>query len=371
MRDSLPAVAPLGPTEGGRCQRTDLLGRSRDEIAVLLGPLLDRPFRADQIFDGIYRQGARELAEMTNLSLALRQRLAERCVIGLPRLEDEHVSRDGTRKALFALRDGATVESVDIPSRWGSTLCLSSQGGCALACKFCVTGYWGAGRDLTAGEIVGQVLGLAGKLPYGTDRLNIVMMGMGEPMHNLGNVRRALELLAEAVSWRRMTVSTVGVVDGIREMAGWPKRPNLAVSLHAPDDERRGSIMPINRTQPLDELFAALADYPLERGRRITFEYLLIHDFNDAPADAERLAERIAGVPGKVNLIPVNPDPVLGPRMVPPPGRRIDAFGRSLRECGVVTTIRRPRGDDVSAACGQLRAPGRAPRGFGRSNYGY
>ena len=362
---------PAAASDDARHTRVDLLGRGREELRSLLGRLLDRPFRATQLYDGIYRQGARSFAEMTNLSLDLRQRLEERFVIGLPSVEDSRTSQDGTRKVLFSLHDGVTVESVDIPSRWGSTLCLSSQAGCALACKFCVTGYWGAGRNLTAGEIVGQVLGIAGKLPFGTARLNLVLMGMGEPMHNLENVRDALELMAEAISWRHMTVSTVGAVDGIRDMAGWPRRPNLAVSLHAPDDERRGRIMPINHSHPLDELFAALAEYPLERGRKITFEYLLIRDFNDAPADAEMLAGRLGPVAGKVNLIPVNPDPVLGRRMVPPSNRRIDAFSKTLRRCGVATTVRQRRGDDVSAACGQLRSPSREPRGFRRSNLSF
>lgn len=349
----------------------DLLGLSPEEIASSLGDLLDRPFRSEQIHQAIYRQGARSFEEMTALSLGLRQRLEERCVIGVPSVVDASQSNDGTRKLLFGLTDGVTVESVEIPSRWGTTLCLSSQAGCALACSFCVTGYWGGGRNLTAGEIVGQVLGISGKLPYGTERLNIVLMGMGEPMHNLDNVRAALELLAEAISWRHMTVSTVGVVDGIRRLAGWPKRPNLAVSLHAPDDERRSRIMPINRTYPLDELFGCLREYPLERGRKITFEYLMIADFNDSEADAAALAVRVRGLPAKVNLIPINPDPVLGSDMHPPQPRRVESFARRLRGLGVLTTVRQRRGDDVSAACGQLRAPGREPRGFRRSNLSF
>ena len=355
------------PTPG----RVDLLGLSRDEIASVLGDLLDRPYRADQIHQAIYRQGARRFEEMTSLSLALRERLEAGFVIGLPSVVESRTSADGTRKLLFGLADGATIESVEIPSRWGTTLCLSSQAGCALACSFCVTGYWGAGRNLTSGEILGQVLGISGHLPYGVERLNIVLMGMGEPMHNLDNVRAALEQLAEAVSWRHMTLSTVGVVEGIAEMGTWPKRPNLAVSLHAPDDERRDRIMPVNRTHPLEELFACLAEYPLEKGRRITFEYLLIAGFNDADADAEALAVRMRTLPSKVNIIPINPDPVLGEAMRPPSARRVDAFSQRLRDLGIATTVRRRRGDDVSAACGQLRAPGREPRGFRRSNLSF
>lgn len=348
--------------------RLDLLGLSRDEIRRQLGDVLDRPYRADQIHTAIYRRGVRRLGDITTLGVELRRRLEERCRIAVPQEIESHRSSDGTRKVLLELADSATIEAVDIPSEWSSTLCLSSQAGCALGCTFCVTGYWGAGRNLTAGEIVGQVLALKGSLPYGNDGLNIVMMGMGEPLHNVAALRSALELLAEAISWRRMTVSTVGAVTGIRELAGWPKRPNLAVSLHAPDDERRSRIMPINRTHPLAELLATLEGYPLESGRRITFEYLLIRDFNDRPEDAIALARLIDRLPSKVNLIPVNPDPVLGDEMVPPSDETVERFAAALRDQGVVTTVRRRRGDDVSAACGQLRPPGREPRGFRRSN---
>jgi 23S rRNA (adenine2503-C2)-methyltransferase len=252
---------------------------------------------------------------------------------------------------------------VDIPDRGRRTLCISSQAGCALACAFCVTGYWGAGRNLTAGEIVGQVAAVRREadLPAA---INLVFMGMGEPLHNTAGVAAAVEILGEGLSPRRITVSTSGIVPGIDEMAGWARRPNLAVSLHAPDDERRSRIMPINRTWPLAELLASLRRYPLERGRRLTFEYILIRGFNDAPADADALARLLAPFRAKVNLIPVNPDPVLGARMVPPDPERIDAFHRRLKERGVLSTVRRRRGDDVSAACGQLRAPHRPARGF-------
>ena len=349
----------------------DLLGLTPSELRERLGDRLDRPFRADQIYEAIYRHGARSFEEMTTLSLALRRTLREEFEIGVPEAVDQEVSADGTTKFLFRLADGVTIETVDIPSPRRRTLCLSSQAGCALACTFCVTGYWGGGRNLSAGEILGQVLGVVGHLPYGNEGLNLVMMGMGEPLHNLENLRRALEILSEAISWRRMTVSTVGAVEGIRELATWSDRPNLAVSLHAPDDERRSRIMPINRTHPLDELFAALGDFPLESHRKITFEYLLIRDFNDQDTDADALSRRIAAVPGKVNLIPVNPDPVLGPEMKPPSAERVRAFAERLRKRGVLTTVRQRRGDDVSAACGQLRSPTREPRGFRRSNLSF
>jgi 23S rRNA (adenine2503-C2)-methyltransferase len=196
-------------------------------------------------------------------------------------------------------------------------------------------------------------------------------MGMGEPLLNLQAVRGALDILLEIVSHRRVTISTAGVIPGIAELAGWPRRPNLAVSLHAPDDERRSAIMPINRTYPLADLLAALREYPLERGRRITFEYILIRDFNDSLRDADAVVRLLRGLPAKVNLIPTNPDPVLGERMVPPAPEVVEAFHRRLLERNLTSTVRRQRGDDVSAACGQLRAHHRAPRGFRRSNLSF
>lgn len=349
--------------------RQDVLGLSPAALRELLGDIVDRPYRSQQIFDAIYRHGVREFSEMTTLAKSLRERLAQDFFIGVPEIAQVVESGDGTRKLLLRLRDGVTVETVDIPTPRRRTLCISSQAGCALACTFCVTGFWGAGRNLTSGEIVGQVLATLGKLPFGGESVNIVLMGMGEPMHNLDNVRVALEILSQAISWRRMTLSTVGVIAGIDELGTWERRPNLAVSLHAPDDERRDRIMPINRTHPIGELFDALSRYPLERGRRITFEYLLIRDFNDSEAAATHLAERIRGVQGKINLIPLNPDPVLGPGMKPPKPEKVDRFAARLRHLGVTTTVRRQRGDDVSAACGQLRAPDREPRGFRRSGW--
>ena len=345
----------------------DVLGLRRAELAELLQPAIDRPYRVEQVYRGIYEQGAKSFDEITALSRPLRAELAQRFRIGLPEVETKHVSADGTTKYLFRLIDGATVEAVDIPDGARRTFCISSQAGCAMACRFCVTGFWGAGRDLTAGEIVGQVLAIAGRL-HAQQSLNLVFMGMGEPLLNLDNVEAAIDVLGEWISLRRITVSTVGLVPGIRRMAAWPRRPNLAISLHAPDDLRRSELMPVNRSWPLAELMAALREFPLEPNRKLTFEYLLIADFNDAPTDADALAKLLGGFRAKVNLIPVNPDPVLGERMVPPSAEVVTAFRDRLRARGMVATVRRRRGDDVSAACGQLRAFGRDPRGFRRSN---
>jgi 23S rRNA (adenine2503-C2)-methyltransferase len=299
---------------------------------------------------------------MTELSTALRTRLAERFTTRLPEVTTTERSQDGTTKYLLNLRDGASIETVDIPDRHRRTLCISSQAGCALACTFCVTGHWGAGRDLSAAEIVGQVtlLRQVADLP---PALNLVFMGMGEPLLNLGALRDSLTLLNETISPRRITVSTAGHVPGIREIATWKKRPNLAVSLHAPDDRRRSELMPINLSWPIAELMAALREFPLESRRRITFEYLLLAGYNDRPEDADEIARLLRRLPSKVNLIPFNPDPVLPTWMQAPDDGTVERFRARLEQHRMTATVRRQRGHEVAAACGQLRAFGRAPRG--------
>ena len=343
--------------------RTDLLGLSRERLAEVLAPAVDRPFRARQIYPALYERPVRDLSEITELPKELRVRLAEQFRVGLPEIASRHLSADGTAKYLFRLSDGATIEAVDIPDRGRRTFCISSQAGCALACAFCVTGYWGAGRNLTAGEIVGQVNAIRADRNLPLEGINLVFMGMGEPLLNLENVKAALDILTEWISPYRITVSTVGILPGLAEMARWERRPNLAISLHAPDAERRGRIMPIERTYPLPELMAALQRFPLEKGRKLTFEYILIRDLNDSPRDADQLSRLLSGLRAKVNLIPINPDPVLGEGMVPPDAAAVEAFKERLRQRGWIATVRRRRGDDVSAACGQLRAFGRDPRG--------
>lgn len=350
--------------------KPDLLGLSRARLAETLAPIpaiSERPFRVEQIYRALYERAVRGFPEMTDLSKELRTRLDESFRVGLPEISSRHISEDGTGKYLFRLADGATIEAVDIPDRGRRTFCISSQAGCALACSFCVTGYWGAGRNLTAGEIVSQVLAIRADRDLPMEGLNIVFMGMGEPLLNLENVREALDILTEWISPHRITVSTVGILPGLEEMARWERRPNLAISLHAADDGLRGRIMPVNRTYPLAELMAALRRFPLEKGRKLTFEYILIRDVNDGDRDADRLSRLLNGLRAKVNLIPVNPDPVLGDAMVPPTDERVEAFKNRLRQRGWIATVRRRRGDDVSAACGQLRAFGREARGFRRS----
>ncbi|MFN7942499.1 MAG: 23S rRNA (adenine(2503)-C(2))-methyltransferase RlmN [Thermoanaerobaculia bacterium] len=339
-----------------------LLGLPLAALAAALAPHIDRPFRARQVYDAIHRRGQLDFEGMTDLAQPLRAALAERFDLALPAIASTVTSSDGTSKYLLRLADGASIEAVDIPDRDRRTLCISSQAGCGLACAFCVTGFWGAGRNLTASEIVGQVFLIrrVAQLPPG---VNLVFMGMGEPLLNLDAVRDALTVLSETVSWRRVTVSTAGVVPGIDQLGTWAKRPNLAVSLHAADDRLRSELMPINRTYPLAELMAALRRYPLEARRRITIEFTLIRGVNDDLAQADALARLLRGLPTKINLIPFNPDRVLPATFAPPEDRQLDAFRDRLEKRGYTATVRRRRGGDVAAACGQLRAFDRSPRG--------
>jgi len=341
--------------------RPELLGLPLPKLASALAGAIDRPFRARQVYDALHRRGAAGFEEMTDLPAALRRELAARFSLALPELAERIDSGDGTTKYLLRLGDGSSIETVDIPERARRTLCLSSQAGCALACAFCVTGYWGAGRNLSAAEIVGQVR-LLRRIAALPDTVNLVFMGMGEPLLNLAALADALEVLGESHALRRITVSTAGVVPGIDELAGWTKRPNLAVSLHAPDDERRSRLMPVNRTWPLARLVEALARFPLEPRRRITIEYLLLERFNDAPGDADTLVRLLARVPVKFNLIPFNPDPELPDWMRRPGPERVEVFRARLEARGATVTVRRQRGHDVAAACGQLRAFDRPPR---------
>ncbi len=349
-------------------RRQDLLGLPKAELAEVLAPHIDRPYRTEQIFRALYERGVTQLDSMTELGKGLRERLGTVFTIATPEIATRSVSVDGTVKYLFRLSDGATIETVDIPDGQRRTLCISSQAGCALACRFCVTGYWGGGRNLTAGEIVAQVLTALQGPNFRLEGVNLVFMGMGEPLLNLEALSKALVVLTEKISRRRITVSTAGIIPGIEAMARWTVRPRLAISLHAPDDERRTRIMPINQKYPLADLMRVLRHYPTEPREKITFEYLLIKDLNDAMADADAVVKLIGNLAAKVNLIPLNPDPVLDPEFQTPPNSRVDAFRRRLMGQGLTATIRKRRGDDVSAACGQLRATDREPRGFRRSN---
>ncbi|MGH7482675.1 MAG: 23S rRNA (adenine(2503)-C(2))-methyltransferase RlmN [Longimicrobiales bacterium] len=315
-------------------------------------------YRARQALAWIYERDAAGFDEMTDLPAAERLALEAHFRLAPPQLARASISRDGTAKHLWRMGDGELVESVLIPTGARQTLCISSQAGCAMACAFCATGWSGYRRQLTAGEIVAQFRG-ARRWSLETGRgpvTNIVFMGMGEPLMNMTGVMPALSLLngAYGVGARRITVSTVGVAPGIRALADRPEQFRLAVSLHAPNHELRQRIVPIERKYPIPVLMDALHTFEQAGGRRITFEYVMIEDVNDAPELAVELADLVAPFSAHVNLIPYNPFP--GPNWRPSPAERIRAFADVLERRGVPATIRAPRGRDIAAACGQLRA---------------
>jgi len=336
-------------------KRPNLVGRSPAELSTLLGPHVDRSFRAQQVAQWVIHRHAVGFGEMSNLSKELRNHLDGHFRITDPAVLETSASNDGSVKLLLGLDDGAAVECVSMPENGKLTMCLSSQTGCAVGCAFCVTGALGAGRNLRPDEIVGQYRVILRSLEEPFDRINIVFMGMGEPLLNTSNLGAALECLYERVSPKRITVSTAGILPGIRWLAGLPRRPKLALSLNAPNQELRQRLMPISRKYPLDELVEALRQFPLERGRRITFEYVLIRGVNDAPADARAVTRLLHGIPSKVNVIPLNEDPEHFPDLHRPDDDAINRFAVVLRDAGLTVTVRWSKGLDVDAACGQLK----------------
>jgi 23S rRNA (adenine2503-C2)-methyltransferase len=315
-------------------------------------------YRADQVARWIFERGAADFSGMTDLPAAERAALAERYTMQGPVIERLARSRDGTAKHVWKLADGELVESVLIPAEDRLTLCISSQAGCAMGCTFCATGWAGFRRHLTAGEIVAQYrasLRWARENGYG-DITNVVYMGMGEPFANLAAVLTSLTLLNRGygLGARRITVSTVGVVPGIEALAARPEQFRLAVSLHSADPELRRKLIPLEKRWPLPKLVAALQKFDAAGGKRITFEYTMIDGVNDTPKLAEGLAELAAPLHAFVNLIPFNPIPYQDWKPSPP--ERIKRFKRVLEDRGVSAAVREPRGRDIDAACGQLRA---------------
>jgi 23S rRNA (adenine2503-C2)-methyltransferase len=345
---------------------SNLLGLTAREIEALLRDRVDRTFRARQVAGWVHQRDATSFSEMTDLPKGLREQLSAEFNLREPRTLEVTRSGDGSAKYLLELRDGATVEAVTMPEGGKATLCLSSQAGCAVGCVFCVTGALGAGRNLAAEEIVGQYRVLRRDLGPEVERVNIVFMGMGEPLLTTKNLGQALVVLYERVSPKRITVSTAGIIPGIEWLASLERRPKLAVSLNAPDQQRRAEIMPITKTYPLERLMDTIRAFPLERGRRITFEYVLIRDFNDAVADARALGRLLHGIPAKVNVIPLNEDREHFPELRQPAPDTVDRFGRTLRDAGLVVTVRWSKGADVAAACGQLKGLRRGPAAAGR-----
>jgi 23S rRNA (adenine2503-C2)-methyltransferase len=362
-------------------QKTDLKNLTLPALEQFLQGQGKERFRALQVFKWLYQQDAHGFDEMTNISKALRKELDETAFIS--NLEPEAVEQgsDGTRKYLFPLADGTSVEAVLIPIEGRNTLCISSQVGCAMACEFCLTGTFKLTRNLTTAEIVNQIMAVKRDLVANPPSLlveqsdfedddsddgqpespaairNIVMMGMGEPLHNLDNVIPAIRIMIDGnglqLSNRRVTVSTCGLVPEMGRLGREIPNVNLAVSLNATTDELRNRIMPVNRRYPLKELLKACKEFPLPGRRKVTFEYVMLGGINDSPDDAKRLLKLISDIPNKVNLIPFNEHE--GCEFKAPTRKAIDAFHKYLIDRHVTVITRDSRGGDISAACGQLK----------------
>ncbi|HYJ14299.1 MAG TPA: 23S rRNA (adenine(2503)-C(2))-methyltransferase RlmN [Candidatus Limnocylindria bacterium] len=327
------------------------------EFAEFLAAARQPGYRAKQIYEWLFREHATDFAAMTNLPAALREQLNESFTIGRLAILRRHDSADGTVKFLFGLGDGQSIESVLIPEKRRLTLCISTQVGCAYGCAFCATALLGFKRNLTCGEIVEQILEANRTLSDHRRISNIVVMGMGEPLANYAQTLRALEIMVDAawglgIAPRKITLSTVGLVPQIQKLMD-QTNVTLAVSLHAATQELRGRLMPVNRKYSLEELIDCCRNLPLPRRKRITFEYVLLGDVNDSVADARALCRLLSGVPSKVNLIPFNPHP--GSEFHRPSDEAVKRFQQVLFDHKLQVNVRRPRGDDIAAACGQLQ----------------
>ncbi len=339
----------------------NLVGANLDEISKLTAEWDEPAYRARQIYSGIYRRLALTWDSFTELGKSLKQRLKESYSIEYPPLTQVFVSKDGTRRYLFEFSQRQRMEAVFIPEKTRDTLCISTQIGCAVGCLFCATGKLRMRRNLLPGEIVGQVLALQRDRETATKRLNIVVMGMGEPLNNYDNVMKAIRLMTDergmAIPPRRITLSTAGVVPGIRKLATESVIPNLAVSLNATTDPVRDRLVPINKKWDIHTLLEACREFPLESRQRLTFEYVLIDGMNDSAIDAHRLVTLLKGIRKKVNLIPLNVSEAVA--LQPPSNRRIQDFQKILADHRITAKIRRPRGSDIAAACGMLAGSGK------------
>jgi len=368
-------------------QNKELLGLSIQELSLIVEGLGQPAYRARQLAEAIYRQRVESLEKITSLPATLRAELAASCSIGLPEVQKKFVSHDGTVRYLMQFADGQSVETVWMPDgddgeqgdgsdagdeemqthpsktsqggapRRRATICVSSQAGCAVNCQFCMTALLGLLRNLSAGEIVGQVLRVLNdhRVNLDTERVNLVFMGQGEPFLNYDNFMKAVRLLVEesGISVSRMTVSTAGIVPAIHDFGQEPVRPKLAISLNASNEQQRVEIMPITRKWTLERLMAAAREFPLRPRERLTFEYVLIEGVNDSGENAREVVELLRGIRAKVNLIALNPGPEIPFRT--PAEERVHAFQQVLIHAGIPTFIRRPRGRDIFAACGQLK----------------
>ena len=350
----------------------DLLGLSIQELTAIAEALGEPAYRGRQLFEALYRQRKMSVDEVTTLPISLRNILSERYRFGVPAIDRQFRSVDGTIRYLIALEDGQTVETVWMPEGDGgdtdpdadpagnfdrATICVSSQVGCAVNCQFCMTALLGVKRNLTPGEIVGQIITVLNErgVSPANERINLVFMGMGEPFLNYDNFIKAVQLLVDGVgvSERRMTVSTAGIVPRIYDFAKEPVRPKLAISLNGSNDEQREQIMPINRKWDLGDLLKAAREFPLRPRERLTFEYVLLDNVNDAPRNAREVVQLLNGIRAKVNLIALNPGPEIP--FGTPSESRVFAFQQILIDAGIPAFVRRPRGRDIYAACGQLK----------------
>ena len=341
-------------------QRIDLAELERPALEAALVERGHGAFHGRQLFAWIYRRGVTDIEAMTDLSRDLRGTLASQFCLTTPKIVNRERSSDGTEKFLLRLADGRAIESVFIPDTPAMTFCVSTQVGCAMACAFCLTGKMGLQRNLTAGEIAGQVRVLAHAVDLHDKAFNIVVMGMGEPLHNYDATMKALRMLADehgfALPPRRVTLSTVGLLPALERLASEPMMPNLAISLHAPYDSLRGELVPLNKKYGIAEVIAACKRFPVRKRSRITFEYVLLAGVNDSPEDARQLARLLAGIKSKVNVIPLNAAP--GIPFERPSDTAIDRFAKVLADRGVLVSVRKSRGRDIRAACGQLIVEG-------------
>ena len=336
--------------------KKNLFGLDRAGLEGVMAELGEPAYRARQSYVWLYRRRARDLAAMTDLGKGLRGRLESGFEVRWPEVAARDVSRDGTIKYLFRLDDDSTIESVFIPEERRRTICISTQAGCPLKCAFCLTGIAGYQRNLKSWEILGQVATVMDEAPRQQKPWNVVVMGMGEPLLNYEATVHALRILMDpegfAIAPKKLTLSTVGILPALEKLMAEPVRPNLAISLHAPEPGLRRQLMPIEEKYRLEDVIAAAQRYPIPRGGRVTYEYVLLKGVNDSTTHARQLARLLRGAKAKVNLIPLNPAAEI-PFDAPTP-EAVDAFAGVLADAHVTVSVRRPRGQDILAACGQL-----------------
>jgi 23S rRNA (adenine2503-C2)-methyltransferase len=343
--------------------RTNLFGLSREQLVAALVSLGEPAYRGGQVYRWLYGKRVRAIAEMTDLPKPVRDKIHDAYVLRWPDVAERSQSFDGTVKYLFRLQDGATIESVYIPETARRTICISTQAGCPLKCAFCLTGIAGYQRNLRVDEILGQVATVMAESPPRDQGWNVVVMGMGEPLLNYDATVAALRVLMDPDAFgvvpKRLTLSTVGILPALEKLMKEPVRPNLAISLHAPNAALRRELMPIEAKYALPDVIEAAQRYPIPRGGAVTYEYVMLRGVNDQPQHARDLVRLLKGRRGKVNLIPLNPA-----REIPfgaPTATAVDAFCRILADARIMVSVRRPRGQDILAACGQLHLQDRAP----------